>query len=163
MANSDGDDVVIVSETRNGLFQNEAIAAMRRLVIDQPTTVGGMGMGPHPFEVLAAALGACTSQTLRMYINSRQWSVGRIRVAVVPSLAPDTGRPRFERTIEFEGALSEAQRGELEAAADKSPVNTALKGSDVVTHVGPIGDRDEAADRASNAHWIMLGQALRAS
>lgn len=163
MANSDGADAVIVSETLNGLFQNEAIASARRIVIDQPVRVGGMGMGPDPFEVLAAALGACTSQTLRMYINDRQWPVHRIQVAVSSSLATDTGKVRFERTIAFEGDLLDTQRAELQAVADKSPVNAALTGSDVVTHIGPIGDPAEAARQARISHWIMLEQALRAS
>lgn len=163
MPESDDRDAVIVSETRNGLFQYEAIASAGRVVIDQSVRAGGMGMGPDPFQVLAAALGACTAQTLRMYINDRQWPVHRIRVAVTSSLAPDTGRVRFERTIACEGELSDAQLTELEGAADKSPVNAVLNGSDVVTRFGPIGDPAEAARQARISHWIMLEQALRAS
>jgi putative redox protein len=163
MPQSDDRDVVIVSETRNGLFQNEAIASAGRVVIDQPARAGGMGMGPDPFQVLAAALGACTVQTLRMYINDRQWPVHRIRVAVTSSLAPDTGRVRFERTIACEGELSDAQLTELEGAADKSPVNAVLNGSDVVTRFGSIGDPAEEARQARISHWILLEQALRAS
>lgn len=163
MPNSDDGDAVILSETQNGLFQNEAIAAGRRFVIDQPVRAGGMGMGPDPFQVLAAALGACTSQTLRVYINERQWPVHRIHVAVTSRLSPGTGKVRFERTIACEGELSEAQRAELEAAADKSPVNAALNGSEVVTRFGPIGDPAEEARQARISHWIMLEQALRAS
>src|SRR5262245_2249418 len=115
MPKSDGGDAVIVSETLNGPFQNEAIAAARRIVIDQPVGAGGMGMGPDPFQILAAALGACTAQTLRTSINERQWPVHRIHVAVAASLAPDTGRVRFERIIACEGELSDQQRRELEA------------------------------------------------
>jgi putative redox protein len=163
MPKSDDGDAVIVSETRNGPFQNEAIASDRRVVIDQPVRAGGMGLGPDPFQVLAAALGACTSQTLRMYINDRQWPVHRIHVAVSSSLAPDTGRVRFERTIAYEGELSEAQRLELAGAAEKSPVNAALNGSEVLTRFGPIGDAAEEARQARISHWIMLRQALRAS
>jgi putative redox protein len=85
--------------------QNEAIASARRVVIDQPVRAGGMGMGPDPFQVLAAALGACAAQTLRMYINDRQWPVHRIRVAVTSSLGPGAGRVRFERTITCEGEV----------------------------------------------------------
>lgn len=161
MPNPDDDDAVIVSETLNGLFQNEAIAATRRVVIDQPVRAGGKGMGPDPFQVVAAALGACTAQTLRMYINDRQWPVHRIRVAVSTSLARD-GRVRFERTIACEGELSDAQRKELEPVADKSPVNSVLNGSDVVTRFGSIGDPAEETRQAHISHWIRLEQALRA-
>ncbi|MBV8684784.1 MAG: OsmC family protein [Caulobacteraceae bacterium] len=158
-----GGDAVIVSETLNGPFQNEAITSARRVLIDQPVQAGGMGMGPDPFEVVAAALGACTAQTLRMYVNDRQWPVHRIRVAVSTSPAPETGRVRFERTITCEGELSDAQRTELVAAAERSPVNSVLNGSDVATRFGPIGDPVEEARQARISHWIMLHQALRAS
>jgi putative redox protein len=163
MPKSDDGDAVIVSESLNGPFQNEAIASTWRVVIDQPVRAGGMGMGPDPIQVVAAALGACTSQTLRMYINDRQWPVHRIRVAVTSSLAPDTGRVRFERTIACEGELSDAQLTELEAVAEKSPVNSVMNGSEVVTRFGPIGDRAEKVHQARISHWLMLEQALRAS
>jgi hypothetical protein len=98
-----------------------------------------------------------------MYINDRQWPVHRIRVAVTSSLAPDTGRVRFERTIACEGELSDAQLTELEAVAEKSPVNSVMNGSEVVTRFGPIGDPAEEAHQARISHWLMLEQALRAS
>jgi putative redox protein len=163
MPRSDSDDRVIVSETLNGPFQNEAVISGRRIVIDQPVQVGGAGMGPDPFQILAAALGACTAQVLRTHINERQWSVLRIHVAVGFGFAPETGRMRFERIIACEGALSEAQRAELGAVADRSPVNSALNGSDVVTRFGPIGDPAEAARQARVSQWLMRQQALRAS
>jgi putative redox protein len=160
---SDEDDTVLVTETLNGLFQNEAIAPGGRIVIDQPVRAGGMGMGPDPFQVLAAALGACTAQTLRLYINERQWPVHRLRIAVTSSLAPERGRVRFERIIAWEGELSDVQRAELEAAAEKSPVNALLSGGEVVTRFGPIGDPAEQFGEARISHWIMLEQALRAA
>jgi putative redox protein len=163
MAKSDGGHAVIVSETGNGLFQNEVIASARRIVLDQPVQAGGMGMGPDPFELLAAALGACTAQTLRMHINDRQWTIHRIQVAVTSSPASDPGRVRFERTIAFDGEVSEAQRAELERVAERSPVNAVLNGSEVATYFGPIGDPAEDARQARISHWIMLQQALRAS
>jgi putative redox protein len=162
MSKSDGAGAVMVSETLNGPFQNEVLAARRRLVIDQPVRVGGMGMGPDPLEVLAAALGACTAQTLRLYINERQWPIHRIQIAVRMGPA-EAGRMTFERTIAFEGEVSGPQRAELEAAAEKSPVNVALGGSEVITRFGPIGDPAEAVRQARISHWNLLHQALRAS
>jgi hypothetical protein len=70
---------------------------------------------------------------------------------------------RFDRIIAIEGEVSDAQQAELEAAAEKSPVNSALNGSEVLTRFGPIGDPDEEARLARISHWIMLQQALRAS
>src|ERR1700749_2425008 len=101
-----GSEPVVCCETLNGPYQTEVMAASRRLLLDQPVKVGGMGMGPDPFYYLAAALGAFTSMTLRMYADARRWPLHRIRVAVTQNISAGTGRAAFERTIALEGDLT---------------------------------------------------------
>lgn len=43
------------------------------LVVDEPESYGGSGLGPSPCDILPAALGACTSKTVQMHARRKQW------------------------------------------------------------------------------------------
>jgi alpha/beta superfamily hydrolase len=57
---------VFVRETRQGTFQQEIVAGAHRFLADEPVAAGGLDSGPGPYDLLLAALGACTSMTLRL-------------------------------------------------------------------------------------------------
>ena len=69
------DDIVAegveVRESGQGRFQVEVRAAGARFLVDEPVEAGGQGSGPTPYDLLAAALGACTAMTLRLYAERR--------------------------------------------------------------------------------------------
>ena len=48
-------------------------------------------MGPDPYEHLLAALGTCTSMTVRMYANRKQWPLDDIDIRLTPAMVLSTG------------------------------------------------------------------------
>jgi uncharacterized OsmC-like protein len=128
---------VIVRETRRGLFQQEIISGKHHLLADEPENAGGLDTGPGPYDLLLAALGACTSMTLRLYADRKQLPLTRTQVRLRHSriYAKDCAEcetkegmiDRIERVITFEGDLSAEQRTRLLEIADKCPVHRTLK------------------------------------
>jgi putative redox protein len=51
----------------HGSFRTEIEAGPHKIIADEPVSAGGNGEGPTPYDLLAAALGACTSMTLHFY------------------------------------------------------------------------------------------------
>src|SRR5665213_4383412 len=92
-------ETVTVSETGLGKFQVEARAGDAALLIDEPVAAGGLGAGPNPYNLLSAALGACTTMTIRLYANRKAWPLGKVRVAVKHSRADLNARDVFQMDI----------------------------------------------------------------
>ncbi len=135
---------VLVAESGQGKFQQLVRAGPHRLLADEPTGVGGDGSGLTPYELLSAALGACTSMTLRLYAEHKKFDVGRISVDVRHSKthAEDTedsaeerkGKlSRFDRVIAIDGEPSEEVKERLLAIADRCPVHRTLSESNIIT------------------------------
>ncbi len=57
-------------------------AGKASFIVDEPEKLGGLGSGPTPFNLLSAALAACTTMTLRLYAARKGWPVERIRTGV---------------------------------------------------------------------------------
>ena len=129
-------DVVFVRETGAGKFQQEIAIGAHRLLADEPASAGGEDSGPSPYELLAAALGACTAMTIRLYADSKKLPLDRVRVNLrhekihasdCSECETKEGRiDRIERVIDLEGALDEAQRAKLLEIANKCPVHRTL-------------------------------------
>ena len=150
--NTDEDrhDGVVVRETGAGKFQNAIVAGDHRLLADEPKSAGGLDSGPTPYDYLAAALGACTSMTLRVYAEHKRLALGRVNVSVKHGKLPaehceDCGAAaegrsgkidRFERVISVEGGVDAATADKLIEIASKCPVHRTLEArSAVVTKV----------------------------
>jgi putative redox protein len=104
------------------------------LVADEPEARGGSDAGPRPYELLLAALGACTSITLRIYAEKKGWDVGPIAVSLV--FVKDGETDRIERTLRFGKPLSDEQRSHLSEIAGKTPVTkTVLHGAAITTTI----------------------------
>ena len=115
-------------------------------IADEPEKAGGTDQGPTPYEYLSAALGACTTITVRMYADRKGWPLENISVDVkwrsvkvdsLPAEEQVEGNSRgrvdlFEKSIRMEGPLSGEQKERMMEIAEKCPVNRTLH-SHVVT------------------------------
>ena len=129
--------VVAVWETRRGKFQQEIMLGRHRLLADEPVKDGGLDSGPGPYDLLLAALGACTSMTVRLYADLKQIPLKRtqVRLRHEKIYAKDCAEcetkegkiDHIERAITFEGDLTAEQRARLLEIADKCPVHRTLK------------------------------------
>lgn len=138
MAPTAADDSVTVTETGAGKFQVEVEAAGVRFLADEPTAVGGLGSGPSPYQLLSAALGACTAMTLRLYAEQKLWPLQRVAVRVGHAKTGQERRDTFSRAVALHGELDGAQRARLREIADKCPVHRTLeRGSAIETTVAP--------------------------
>ncbi len=126
---SDQQTVVTVTETGEGLYTQAVSAGAHRLVADEPADLGGLDKGPAPYDFLLAALGACTSMTLRMYANQKKWDLQKVTVRLTHHKETDAEGKRTDiitRDIGVTGALDETQRARLLEIANKCPVHRTL-------------------------------------
>ncbi|MGB0387612.1 MAG: alpha/beta fold hydrolase [Ardenticatenaceae bacterium] len=113
------------------------------MIADEAIRLGGMNLGPDPFDYLMAALGACTTITLRMYADRKGWPLegaiirlehDRIKAEECDECKTKKGRvDKFDRVIELIGPLDEAQRKRLLQIANKCPVHRAFH-SEILVH-----------------------------
>ena len=140
---------VVVEDRREGGLRVRVSAGGVQFVADEPAEVGGLGSGPNPYDLLGAALGACTAMTLRLYADRKGLPLDGVRVEV--GHAKDGGAPAdlFVRGIELKGDLDAAQRARLMEIADKCPVHRTLTtGSRIETEMVDFSPVPSATPRA---------------
>jgi uncharacterized OsmC-like protein/pimeloyl-ACP methyl ester carboxylesterase len=140
---------VLVRETGGGKFQQEIVSGPHRLLADEPVKAGGLDSGPGPYDLLLAALGACTSMTVRLYADLKQIPLSRtvVRLRHQKIYAKDCAEcetkegkiDHIDRAITFEGDLTAEQRARLIEIADKCPVHRTLESEiNIRTVEGPL-------------------------
>ena len=131
----------VTVRSRAGLRQ-EILAGGHTLVADEPVVAGGTDAGPDPYGLLMAALGACTSMTLRLYADRKKWPLEGVTVdlefersyAEDCAGCDDPGKKieRIRRHIKLEGPLDSAQVARLAEIARRCPVHKTLTAGLVV-------------------------------
>ena len=125
----------VVLQSR-GSFRTEVAAGTHRWVLDEPVDAGGSGVGPTPYDMLAAALGGCTAMTLQYYARRQGIPLTGVDVTVshdrqhakdcVDCMTTTGYIHRFTVEIRLHGELSSDQREEMLKIAKKCPVAKTL-------------------------------------
>src|SRR5882757_8256105 len=127
---------VVVNSERKGLLQTIRIGKHRLQADESPDWSNDEG--PNPYELLLAALGACTSMALRMYSDRKQWPLqgvqvrlGHSRIYAEDCAACETREGMLDQIvveISLIGDLSDNQRQRLMEIANHCPVHRTLLG-----------------------------------
>jgi uncharacterized OsmC-like protein/fermentation-respiration switch protein FrsA (DUF1100 family) len=128
--------LVEVSETLTGHLAQQVRAGRHVFMAGEPVSVGGDDAGPGPYDYLLAALGACTSMTMRLYaerkgIKAERFSVRlshrRVHAADCADCETKEGNiGEITRDIVIDGDVPEAARARLMEIADRCPVHETL-------------------------------------
>ena len=125
----------VIVRANNG-FRNEIEAGNHRLIADEPASAGGGDAGPTPYDFLSAALGACTSMTMRVVADREKIPLDGVEVIVTNDrmnaadcvdCSSTTGYiHRFDIKNKLVGNLTDAQRERMLAVAKRCPVAKTL-------------------------------------
>ncbi|HEX2490502.1 MAG TPA: OsmC family protein [Blastocatellia bacterium] len=121
-------------------FRTQITAGANTLIADEPKEAGGTDEGPSPYELLLAALGACTAMTLKMYVERKKLPITDVEVSltfdrihiddcescVKEERLNDQEVQHISRLIYVTGDVTEEQKERLLYIAGRCPVHVTL-------------------------------------
>ena len=139
--------IVEVRERGVGKFQQVVRIGDKAFIADEPKSFGGDDLGPSPYDLLLAGLGACTAMTVRMYARHKKWPMDAIAVRLshrkihakdCATCETEIGKiDHIHREIVIEGPrLDAAQRERLIDIANRCPVHRTLHAEVLETTAG---------------------------
>ena len=127
-----------VKERLGGIYTQDVKMRDHHVLSDEPESYGSADLGATPYELLCAALGSCTSITLRMYSDRKKWAVTHIGVDVHHKKVTQTdgaSKDVFTRSLTIEGDIDAAARERMLQIANKCPVHKTLEASSEIETV----------------------------
>ncbi len=106
-------------------YATAVTAGHHRLTADEHAELGGKDAGPNPYELLTAALSACTVITLRMYAERKQWPVAAVHADI--HFVREGESQHIDRTLRIEGSVDAEQKKRMAEIAERTPVTLTLK------------------------------------
>lgn len=130
-------DLPVIARLGEERYTTQVRVGRHHLVADEPAEVGGDDLGPSPYGLVTAGLGACTAMTMRMYAERKGWDLREVTVHLshAKTHAADSAEDarggtrkidRFVRRIQMTGTLDTDQRARLMDIADRCPVHRTL-------------------------------------
>jgi uncharacterized OsmC-like protein len=132
------DKTVVVRPGPGGGYQQLATAGDHAFMIDEPASSGGTDTGPTPYDLILAALGACTSMTMRLYadrkgipLDDAEITLSHQRIHAEDCADCETKQGMLDEikvTIRLVGNLTDEQKERLLQIAEVCPVHRSLAG-----------------------------------
>mgnify|MGYP003572711462 CR=1 FL=1 len=117
----------ITSSIKKELYKVEIKSPSGNSIIaDEPTSLGGKDLGFSPMELLASALAACTSATLRMYVDRKGWDLEEVKLDIDLTRDQKENKTIINSKLVVIGNLDEAQKARLLTIAKSCPVHKIL-------------------------------------
>ena len=129
-----------VSRDRTSKMKHVVHVRQHAFAVDEPAANGGEDLGITPHEVYDSALGACKALTVLWYANRKQIPLEDIQVTVDRDDSQERqGTYRLRVTMSLTGPLSDAQRSELLAVAEKCPLHKLMAQvkTEITTELAP--------------------------
>ena len=132
-------DKQVIARLADEGYSTDIMAGRHSIIADESENLGGDDFGPSPYELLNAALGACTAMTLQMYARRKKWDLQEVKVHLSFSrsykkdcegCSKDERRlEKFEKILELKGDLTQEQKIRLAEIADRCPVHRTIAGN----------------------------------
>ncbi|WP_036166230.1 OsmC family protein [Massilia sp. 9096] len=121
----------VTTHRGQGPLQQVIEIGRHRLLTDLAPASGGEDSGPEPHDLLAAALAACTTLTVNLYARRKGWPLDEVKVGIRHGHQGQAYA--LHRSLEYVGALDEAQKARLTDVANHCPVHKTLSGKIDIT------------------------------
>lgn len=130
--------VAVFGEAGAAQYVQHVTAGPHKLLADEPKERDGGDAGPAPFDYLLAALGSCTSITLRMYADRKGLNLGNVSVKL-QYIRESKALARITRDVTVSASITEEQRARLADIIERTPVTLAIRQGVVIASQVSVG------------------------